>query len=353
MANQGNNVTVYVANAFVNFDKLELNNRLKIRSIPARLQKVFPPALIPFMPGLAHQKELGESDIIQSAEFYNFSTFSSANLAARKHVPFFIWQEAYHYMRPPAKPFQQIYNFTIGKSIEKSTTKLILRTKKAKLFLKEIGIPNSAIGPWIPTGIKADLFKEKTGKLSPEAFGFPKDHTLILLIARLTPSKGVDLALQAQAILRRKKLKTALLIRGSGPELDNLKALARHLQIHDSVRFIGPQTKRQLATLYRSADIYLLSSREDLFPFTVLEAAACGLPSVATNVGCVEDSVADGINGLLTLPNPVQIAAALEKLVNDHELRRALGKQAQAVFMQTFEMGVVAHRFIDYYKSFL
>jgi glycosyltransferase involved in cell wall biosynthesis len=305
------------------------------------------------MPNLAHLKELAESDIIQSAEFYNFSTFSAANLASRQHIPFFIWQEAFHYMRPPAKPLQQFFNHTAGRTIHKSATKFILRTKKAKTFLKQIGTPDSAIGPWIPTGINANIFKQSANKFGPENFGFQKDYTLILIIARLTPSKGVDLALLAHALLRKKNLKVGLLIRGSGPELNNLKALTKQLQIENSVRFLGPQTRQQMATLYKSADIYLLSSRTDLFPFTVLEAAGCGLASVATKVGCVEDFVEDEINGLTVQPNPMEIAQALERLTNNAQLRERLGKQAQKSFMQTFEMGVVAQHFTDYYKSLM
>ena len=353
LANRGNDVTVYVANAFVDFDKLQLTNRLTICSVPARLRRIFPPALIPFMPDLAYLKELANSNVIQSAEFYNFSTFSAASLSARKNIPFFIWQEAFHYMRQPAKPFQQLFNHTIGRSIQDSTTKYILRTKKAKSFLKEIGTPDSAIGPWIPTGINASIFKHNTDTLGPENFGFPKDYALILLIARLTPSKGVDLALRAQALLRKKDIRVGLIIRGSGPELINLKILSKQLQIEDSVRFLGPKTRQQMAALYKSADIYLLSSRADLFPFTVLESAGCGLPSVVTRVGCVEDFVENGVNGLTVEPNPLRIAEAIERLINNEQLRSTLGKKAQESFLKNFEMGVVAQHFIDYYKSFI
>ena len=281
--------------------------------MPAILQRVFPPSLIPLTPSLSFSSELHQADIIQSAEFYQLSTFSASNFASKNHIPLFIWQEAFHYMRPPAKPFQRVFDLTAGRSIKSATTKFILRTKKARIFLNEIGIPSSSIGPWIPTGIDGISFQPRSGTLSPEDFGFPEDFAIILVVARLTPSKGADLAIQAEAILRNKGIKAGLIIRGSGPQLNNLKGMAKDLKIEGFVRFLGPQSREKMADLYNSSDVLLLASKTDLFPFTLLEAAGCGLPSVATRVGCIEDFVQNGINGLLVLPNPWKIADGWKK----------------------------------------
>ena len=277
-------MTVYAADAFVEFDELHIGDRLTICSVPARLQRIFLPSLIPLMPGLAISSRLREADVIQSAEFYQFSTFSASNLAAREQIPFFVWQEAFHYMRPPGKLFQRLFNLTAGRSIRATTTKFILRTKKAKNFLNEIGIHDSAIGPWIPTGINGSSFQPRSGTLYPEDFGFPRDFALVLLVARLTPSKGVDLALRAIAILRKKDAKVGLLIRGTGPELDNLKMLAKELKIENCVRFLGPQSRLEMANLYNSADVFLLASR--IRPFSICFVGSCRLwSSICLNAG--------------------------------------------------------------------
>jgi glycosyltransferase involved in cell wall biosynthesis len=345
-------VTVYSADAFVEFDELHLSDRLTICSVPARLQRIFLPALIPLTPSLATSSKLCEADVIQSAEFYQFSTFSASNLAAKEQIPFFIWQEAFHYMRPPAKPFQRLFDFTAGRSIRATTTRFILRTKKAENFLNEIGIQSSAIGPWIPTGIDGSSFQPRSGTLHSEDFGFPKDFALILLVARLTPSKGADLALRAEAILRKKGVKVGLLVRGTGPEITNLKTLAKVLKIEDFVRFLGPQSRLEMANLYNSSDVFLLASRSDLFPFALLEAGGCGLPSVSTRVGCVEDFVQDGVNGLLVSPDAEEMAIGLERILNDDDLREELGKAARKRFVEDFEMRIVAKHFVEFYKSF-
>jgi len=73
---------------------------------------------------------------------------------------------------------------------------------------------------WIPSGINGNLFQPRSGTLYPEDFGLSKDFALVLLVARLIPSKGVDLALHAEAILRKKGIKVGLLIAGSGPRAE-------------------------------------------------------------------------------------------------------------------------------------
>jgi glycosyltransferase involved in cell wall biosynthesis len=349
----GNNVTVYAADSFVHFKEISLSDRLKIRSIPAKLQKIFLPALIPFTPSLSSSLMLREADVIQSAEFYQFSTFSAASLAAREKIPFFVWQEAFHYMRPPAKPFQRFFDFTAGRSISATTYKFILRTKKAKAFLDEIGIPHSSIGPWIPTGIDGHSYQPRPKTLFPEDFCFPEDSAIILFVGRLTHSKGPDIAIRSISILRKKGVKACLLVRGSGPELNNLITLSKKLKVTEYVRFLGPKSRLEMASLYNSSDVFLLSSRTDLFPFTLLEAAGCGLPSVATRVGSVEDFLQDKINGLLVAPNPEEIAIGIERLLRDKDLRDYLGKNARQFFVENFEMSVVAKHLEALYKNAL
>ena len=351
LSDLGHNIEVYTADAFLQYKELQLNNRLTIRTVPARLPIPFHPGLLPFTPGLANSKNLSESDLIQSGEFHQFATFFASRLALKKHIPFIVWQEIYHYWRTPGKFFQRQFEMSAGPSIRHATTKFVLRTKKAEGYLAQVGIKPTAIGPWIPTGINGKAFKPQSATLIPEDFGFPKDFALIILVARLNPTKGVDLAIQAEAILRKRGIKVGLLVRGSGPELERLKILAKQLNVDDSVRFLGPKSRAEMVDLYNSSTLFLLSSRQDLFPFALLEAAGCGLPSVATDVGCVTDFLQDGVNGLLVSPDPQSIALKIENLLLNTELRQIIGKGARKTFLDNFDVLAVAKKFDQLYRS--
>jgi glycosyltransferase involved in cell wall biosynthesis len=350
----GNRVTIYAAGPFLESEEICLSNRLTICAVPARLQLAFHPAILPFTPSLANSSRLREADVIQSGEFHQFTTFFASHLAAKAQIPFLVWQEIFHYMRLPGQWFQQSFELTAGRSIRTVATRFILRTTKARAFLLEIGLPSSAIGPWVPTGIDGDSFQPRPGTLHPEDFGFQKDCAVILVAARLSPDKGVDLAIRAVAVLRKNGAKVGLLVRGSGPELGHLKTLVKELGVEDCVRFLGWQSRPEMANLYNSSDLFLLPSRSDLFPFSLLEAGGCGLPSISTRVGSVEDFVEDGVNGLLVPPASVEaIATGIIRLLADDSLREAMGKEARRRFVEAFDMRVVAARLAEVYQDVL
>jgi glycosyltransferase involved in cell wall biosynthesis len=355
----GNHVTLYAVGQFLECEEIHISNRLTICAVPARLPLVFPPGLLPFTPSLAKSLQLREADVIQSGEFHTFTTFFASLFAVNAQIPFIVWQENFRYMRMPGMWFQKCLELTTGRSIRAGTTQFILRTTKAKAFLLEIGVPQSAIGPWIPTGINGSSFRPGPRKFLPKDFGFPKDCAVVLVVARLSPGKGVDLAIQAIALLRKNGKKVGLLVRGSGPELSYLRTLAKELGVHDFVRFLDRQSRSEMVNLYNSSDIFLLASRartlvstEDVFPFCLLEAGACGLPSVTTRVGSVEDFVQDGLNGLLVPPNSVEaIATGIGRLLADDSLREAMGKKARQRFGEAFDIRVVAARLAKVYRD--
>lgn len=84
----------------------------------------------------------------------------------------------------------------------------------------------------------------------------------------------------------------------------------------------------------------------------MLEAGACGLPSVSTRLGGIEDFVQDEVNGLLVTPNSVEIAKALERILSDNELRVKMRKASRRRFLEAFDMHVVAQHLEELYKMY-
>jgi glycosyltransferase involved in cell wall biosynthesis len=292
-----------------------------------------------------------EADVIQGGDFFQFPQFFLSRFAAKTKIPFLVWQEAYKYMRVPGQWFEECFDFIAGDSIRAVSRRFMLRTTRARDFLLQIGVSPSAIGPWVPTGINGDSFQPRPRALNPEDFGFPKGCAVVLVSSRLSPDKGVDLAVRAIALLR-KKMNVGLVVRGSGPELGNLKVLVKALGIEQYVRFLGFQSRSEMANLYNSSDLFLLASRRDLFPFSLLEAGGCGLPSVSARVGAVEDFVQDGVNGILVQPDSVEaITMGISRLLRDDRLREKLGKEARRRFTQDFEMRIVAQRLNKVYQN--
>lgn len=156
---------------------------------------------------------------------------------------------------------------------------------------------------------------------------FAERRPTVLAVGRLTEQKGFDLLLRAWQQLDQKRDGWLLRIVGSGQDEATLKYLAQDLGIADSVIFVG-HTKA-IAEEYRVASIYVMSSRWEGLPMTLLEAQYFGLPSVAADCETgPREVLANGSGVLVPAEDPSALASALNQLMSDPELRKKLGSEA-------------------------
>jgi D-inositol-3-phosphate glycosyltransferase len=129
------------------------------------------------------------------------------------------------------------------------------------------------------------------------------DAPVLTVVGRLQPLKGVDVAVRALAALRDTRARLLVVGGASGPEGElesrRLRALASTLGVAETVTWVAPQPHHLLSTYYRAADVVLVPSRSESFGLVALEAAACGIPVVASDVGGLRSVVRDGVTGLL------------------------------------------------------
>ena len=129
-----------------------------------------------------------------------------------------------------------------------------------------------------------------------------------------------------------------------------MRALAGALGIAERVHFLGYQ--QDPARALARAQIFVLSSRSEGFPRSVLEAMRAGLPVVATEVGGVPEAVAHGVNGLLVPRcDPGALAAAIGELIHDGERRRRLGAEGRRVYDSRFRFERLADETAALYSA--
>ena len=135
---------------------------------------------------------------------------------------------------------------------------------------------------------------------------------------------------------------------GDGPDRPEVEAEIRALEISDAVELAG--YARDVPDLLAAADVFVLSSRSEGAPFSILEAMAAGLPVVATDVGGVGELVADGETGLLVpAGDPARLAEALRSLLADAALRRRLGAAGLARARERFDLRALRDPHLDLY----
>jgi glycosyltransferase involved in cell wall biosynthesis len=117
----------------------------------------------------------------------------------------------------------------------------------------------------------------------------------------------------------------------------------------------GPKmSEAEMAQLLQAADVYVCPSLEDNLPNTVMEAMACGLPVIATNVGGIPDMVEDGVNGYLVEPNdPAALAEALRRLLGNRGKLQEMGRRSRAICESRFGNGIQARAYSTLFGELL
>ncbi|MGI6658252.1 MAG: glycosyltransferase family 4 protein [Dethiobacteraceae bacterium] len=158
---------------------------------------------------------------------------------------------------------------------------------------------------------------------------FSKETVLIGTAARLAPQKGLDVLLQAAAILLPRFPELHFVVAGTGPLRAELEKMRQKLALEKHVHFIG--YCRQIEAFLARLSVFVLPARTEAQGIAALEAMRAGCPVVASAVGGLKEVIKDNVNGLLVPPdNAVSLAAAIEKLLLQPQLAASLSRRARA-----------------------
>lgn len=211
-------------------------------------------------------------------------------------------------------------------------------------------------GPWVTVlhhGI--DLTRSVHGTAARaaarERLGFPSAAHVIGTVANFTRKKDHATLLDAVAVLASAHPDLRVLLIGSGPLEQELRARATRLNLERSVVFAG--SRGDVTDILPALDVFVLSSRYEGLPVSLLEAMASGVPPVATAVGGVPEVVTDGRDGLLTLAGqPESLATAIGRLLDDAHLRSRLGAAAR-VRARDFDIARAVRFMEQWYEEIL
>lgn len=196
----------------------------------------------------------------------------------------------------------------------------------------------------IPNGVDATRFTPGIANGRPSAA-----MVRLLTVARLIRRKGLDDLLRAMALLNDEP--AHLTIQGSGADGAQLEKLAVSLGVQDRVSFSGFRVRERLPEIYQAADIFVMPSLSESFGLAVIEAMACGLPVVISQVGGMIEYVEDGVNGLIVpLRDPHALAQAIRRLIRDPSRRQAMGRRNAEKIRGSYTTGVVAEAYLATYE---
>jgi len=209
----------------------------------------------------------------------------------------------------------------------------------------------------VPPGVDCERFAPLEGQERAAArrrLGLPERAVVVASVSRLVPRKGMDVLIEAAAVLAPDRPDLVVAIAGAGRDRARLQRLAaRH---NAPVRFLGRVDEEDKAALLGSADLFAMVCRtrwggleHEGFGIVFLEAAAAGLPQVAGRSGGAADAVVHGETGFVVERpgDPAAVVAALAPLLEDPGLRRAMGVAARARAQAYFDHDQLAPRLAE------
>jgi glycosyltransferase involved in cell wall biosynthesis len=215
------------------------------------------------------------------------------------------------------------------------------------------GLPEHLISV-VENGVEIrDLDPSRASKEAARALGGElPGRPLVVTLASLHQRKGLDCLLDAAARVAERIPSARFVIAGEGPERGRLEEQRGKLGLDEAVLLPGPVLA--VRDLLASADLFVLSSREEGISNALLEAHAEGVPAVVTDVGGNGRVVADGETGLVVPPgSPQALAGAILTVLEDADRCREMGRAARDRIGQSFTLDRMVRKMSEYYESVL
>ncbi len=170
----------------------------------------------------------------------------------------------------------------------------------------------------------------------------------LVMVARFATPKDQATLLKALGGLKEKQWRLDLV--GDGPGRKRAQTLAARLGIGERVSFLG--VREDVPAVLAAAQVFVLSSRREGFPLSILEAMRAGLPVVASAAGGVGEAVADDENGLLFSPGRVRaLRESLVRLLDSPQLRAKMGKAGRERFLEQFTLDKMVDETVAVYRE--
>ncbi len=230
--------------------------------------------------------------------------------------------------------------------LRRRSSTVLVQNPDDKAMMQSLGIPAARIELIPGSGVDTDALVPLPEPAPPVAVGF---------VGRLLDDKGIRVLVAAHRLLRQRGVHLTLVIAGD-PDPANPGSIpqreAEAWNAEPGIAWLGHVG--DIASVWRRAHIAVLPTRGEGLPKSLLEAAACGRPMIATDVrGCREVAVA-GETALLVPPDdPAALADAIEKLANDPDLRARFGAAARRLAVERFSASKIGAATVALYDRLL
>lgn len=211
--------------------------------------------------------------------------------------------------------------------------KVLSVSEDLKNHIVNLGISEDKVSV-VPNGVDIEKFKPAGKEYARNMLNLPQDKKIVLFVGALKKIKGVDYLIEAAKSFLDTNISLYMVGRDDGMK-KSLEKRAHELKIDNHIKFTGPVNHEDIPLWLSASDILVLPSLSEGRPNVILEALACEVPVVATNVGGVPELMINEETGyLVPAKNQMELSEKVNKLLEDRDLRVKMGKFGRMTIIQ-------------------
>ncbi len=313
------------------------------------------PYSIPTVPSFgAFLKAVKSSKIVHAHGHPYLTSLIAAKLAKRYNKPFVLTQHnTFIKYNNTFDKIERLNDLAVGKETLKEADKIITVSSATKDYVLSLGAKPAKVKVMY-NGVDLQRFRPLVGKREEmrRKLGIPQGATVAVTVRRLVYKNGIDTLIECANIAAKKNPNIIFLAVGKGPDQSSVQMRAQQLGIENNFKLTGFVTDADLPLYYNVADFFVLPSKSgEGLPLVALEAMACGLPVIATNVGGISEILVDDWGRLVPPNQPELLAkAVLEFAAIDFSSRRL---ELRSVMEEKFSWDKNIESLVEIYEELI
>lgn len=305
---------------------------------------------VPDSHAVTELREFLQQDGIELAHLHSAKAGYHGRLACRElQIPAIYTPHAFPFQR--TSDWRRWFFRYIEKKLLADTAQIICVSPGEKAAALQAGFPAEKL-QLIHNGLDLSAWPaidDSTRRIARAKYNIPDKAIVIGVLARLEPQKGIDLLLKTLPPILNDFPAARVLIWGEGSQRARLLRMARRCR-SEGVTLLGATTDAR--ECYRAMDIYCAPSRWEAGPYAILEAMACALPIVASQVAGHVDCLEHNLSALLFPPGDHRkLSHELRSLILDSQSRQLLGEAARKNIEQQGDLSVMVDKTAELYRD--
>jgi glycosyltransferase involved in cell wall biosynthesis len=312
------------------------------------------PLAIPYSRKIRKILDNLDLDIIHS-QHPNLLGSAAMRLARKKNIPLvFTWHTLYdqyaHFVPFVPRRIAAWWAIRNARNYANKCEAVVTPTQSVIEIIRKWGVTNENITA-IATGVEEKEFASPDREAVRGKYNIKDDEILLLLVSRLTAEKNVEFLVSALSEVLRKNNRVKFMICGDGDQKGRLIGIFAEKRVAGKVIFPGVVSSEVKKNYYAAGDIFVYASKSETQGMILTESMYSGLPVVAVRATGVKDIVEDRKTGFLVSENKDEFSDAVQKLIDDADIRRKFSEEAKRVAKEKYTSLVCADKMVRVYEK--